>query len=138
MEMQYIIMAMHARPIPHDPYNPAGTDNPIRHPSPFVPIRLPIFTPVIWLNEVIVRAISLVGSMGGRPASSREPVGWNESVQRRGLRRMPSDSVESVEEGEGEGVPMQSLPSAQSAATRVRVSRGSRSGASFGAGRKHD
>ena len=89
--------------------------------------------------RIPIRAISLVGSVGGRPASSREPVGWNESVQRRGLRRMPSDSVESVEEGEGEGVRMQSIPPAQSAATRVRVSRGSRSGASVSAGgRKFD
>ncbi|KAL0947076.1 hypothetical protein HGRIS_013217 [Hohenbuehelia grisea] len=71
----YIIMAMHARPVPRDPYNPTsdaptvpqGTqDDSIRHPSPLVPIRLPIFTVVLWLNDWIVRILSVGGGGGGK------------------------------------------------------------------------
>ena len=138
---QYIIMAIQARPLPQDPYNPSGSDNPLRHPSPFIPIRIPIFTPVVWLNELIVRLISFVGSAaGGRPASTgvgglREPAGWGE----RRVRRMPSDSVESVEEGEAEGtsVPMETF-SPQNSARRIRVSRGGRGGSVGGVNRKYD
>lgn len=59
----YIIMAMHARPVPHDPYNPssptsASSGSPIMHPSPYVPIRLRVFTPVIFLNDCIVGVLS--------------------------------------------------------------------------------
>ena len=58
---QYIIMAMHARPAPGDPYNPAAE---ARHPSPFVPIRLRVFAPVMWLNDWVVRVVSVGG--GGK------------------------------------------------------------------------
>ncbi|KIM80806.1 hypothetical protein PILCRDRAFT_822086 [Piloderma croceum F 1598] len=93
----YIIMAMHAHPVPLDPYNPlppassissahSNTEEMIRHPSPFIPIRVPIFGIVIWLNDWIVRIISVGG--GGR--------GGARSV---GKGRTMSDGFEKAEEG---------------------------------------
>ncbi|KAF8212401.1 etoposide-induced protein 2.4-domain-containing protein [Mycena galopus ATCC 62051] len=87
----YTIMAMHARPVPDDPYSPAPSgsrfhDNDvIRHPSPFVPIRLPIFALVMWMNDWIVRTVS-VGSAG--PCTFKR-------------NRAFSDGTESMEEGGG-------------------------------------
>ncbi|KAJ3823767.1 etoposide-induced protein 2.4-domain-containing protein [Lentinula raphanica] len=80
----YIIMAMHARPVPNDPYNPVPETDAIRHPSPFIPIRLPVFAPVMFLNDWIVRILSVGGGSKTRNA------------HRRGM----SDDAESVEEGE--------------------------------------
>ena len=111
-------MAIHARPAPIDPYNPAGGD-PIRHPSPFVPIRIHVFTPVVWLNDIIIRIISLVGHVGGpRPSSTASR-----------HRRVPSDSVDSVESAEeGGSIPLEpiapQLP--PTSGTRIRVSRGAK------------
>ena len=56
-------MAMHAHPVPHDPYNPssptsASSGSPVIHPSPYVPIRLRVFAPVIFLNDCIVGVLS--------------------------------------------------------------------------------
>ncbi|KAG1756470.1 etoposide-induced protein 2.4-domain-containing protein [Suillus paluster] len=82
----FIIMAMHARPVPQDPYNPApfteSTDA-MRFPSPLVPIRMPVFAIVIWLNDLIVRVLSVGGSAGTRH------------------RRTPSETTEQAEEGAG-------------------------------------
>ncbi|KAF7304616.1 hypothetical protein MKEN_01175500 [Mycena kentingensis (nom. inval.)] len=81
----YIIMAMHARPIPEDPYSPLppglrGSDDVVRHPSPFIPIRVPIFRAVLWLNDIIVRAVSVGG--GRRPSRhSRTFSDGGESVE---------------------------------------------------------
>ncbi|KAI0340210.1 EI24-domain-containing protein [Trametopsis cervina] len=112
----YIIMAMHARPIPVDPYNPAGIEDTIRHPSPFIPIRIPVFSVVVWLNDRVIGVISFVSLLGGpRPAPPTL-----------GHRRALSDSVESVEEGEGPTAePRKPAPQA---GTRIRVSRGTRTG----------
>jgi etoposide-induced 2.4 mRNA len=53
-------MATRARPTPTYPYNPIPNDgNVVRYPSPFVPVRLPIFAPVIWLNDSIVSLLSV-------------------------------------------------------------------------------
>ena len=60
-------MAMYARPVPLDPYNPtisstkspSGDDDMIRYPSPLIPIRIPVFAPVIFLNDWIVRILSV-------------------------------------------------------------------------------
>ncbi|CDO74879.1 hypothetical protein BN946_scf185004.g29 [Trametes cinnabarina] len=76
----YIIMAMYARPLPIDPYNPAlsvgsfaGTshdsDDAVRYPSPLVPIRVPVFAPVIFLNDWIVRILSVGTSVGASTGS---------------------------------------------------------------------
>ena len=100
---------MHARPVPSNPYNPKSptTDsssgsldqNTIRYPSPFVPIRLPVFAPVLWINDRIVQLLSVGGR---RPSSSsRVPAAGSAGA---GKRRGVSDEVvESVEEGSGNG-----------------------------------
>jgi etoposide-induced 2.4 mRNA len=86
-------MAMHARPAPIDPYNPMPPSkvNPeetevIRHPSPFVPIRLPIFSIVIWSNDSIVRILNVIG---GRPTVRHK------EARTRGF----SDASEKAEDG---------------------------------------
>ncbi|KIJ68946.1 hypothetical protein HYDPIDRAFT_122851 [Hydnomerulius pinastri MD-312] len=83
----YIIMAMHSRPVPQDPFNPlpsSESSETVRYPSPLVPIRLPIFAVVIWLNDLIVRILSVGGSVG-QPRH----------------HRAPSNSSEKAEEGAG-------------------------------------
>ncbi|KAJ7582839.1 etoposide-induced protein 2.4-domain-containing protein [Mycena floridula] len=81
----FIIMALHAKPVPFDPYSPANSENDVvRHPSPFVPIRLPIFALVMWLNDWIVRFLSVGGKSRGGP-------------MRRGISY--SDLAESIEDG---------------------------------------
>ncbi|KAG9318863.1 etoposide-induced protein 2.4-domain-containing protein [Chiua virens] len=83
----YVIMAMHARPIPQDPYNPqvpSEKNDAVRYPSPLIPIRLPIFAAVIWLNDLIARILYLGGSIG-------EPR----------HKRAPSNASEKAEEGAG-------------------------------------
>lgn len=118
-------MAMHARPVPSNPYNPksstslsgntsapaAAAGDSIRYPSPFVPIRLPVFAPVLWINDRIVSLLSVGG--GRRPSASgpgaRTGLGVEVGAARPGQglerRRGLSDAtVESVEEGEGDAV----------------------------------
>lgn len=85
--LQYVIMAMHARPVPQDPFNPqlsSDKNEIVRYPSPLIPIRLPIFAAVIWLNDLIVRILS-VGESVGKPRHNR----------------VPSNSSERAEEGTG-------------------------------------
>jgi etoposide-induced 2.4 mRNA len=84
--VQFIIMAMYARPVPKDPYNPAPSTesaDTVRFPSPLVPIRMPVFAIVIWLNDLIVKVLSVGGSAGARH------------------RRTPSETTEQAEEGVG-------------------------------------
>ncbi|KAF8136794.1 etoposide-induced protein 2.4-domain-containing protein [Boletus edulis] len=79
----YIIMAMHARPVPQDPFNPQfplDKSDIVRYPSPLVPIRLPVFAAVIWLNDVVARILSV-----GEPRHNK----------------LPSNSSEKAEEGAG-------------------------------------
>ncbi|KAK7014995.1 etoposide-induced protein 2.4-domain-containing protein [Favolaschia claudopus] len=112
----YTIMAMHAQPVPQDPYGSfpqgssySGSDS-IRHPSPFIPIRLPIFALVMWLNDLIVKAVT-VGS--GRNAAPR-------TFKR---NRAFSDGAESMEEGvRGEFAPVSSRP----ARDRINIGLGRR------------
>ncbi|KAJ7489864.1 etoposide-induced protein 2.4-domain-containing protein [Mycena galericulata] len=111
----YIIMAMHARPVPDDPYSPHPpgsrfSDNDvIRHPSPYIPIRLPIFALVMWLNDWIVRILS-VGGGKGAPTSFRR-------------NRAFSDGVESVEAGEGGDVGIDRSKPARSVRGRINIGR---------------
>lgn len=131
--MQYIIMAMHARPVPLDPYNPivslppgmsSSTLEDIRHPHPFIPIRLPIFALVLWLNDWVVRLLSL----GGASAVGKQQLPGVPRETKRGHRRMFSEAVDSMEEGDfvelspvvGPSPPL-SLPSSGSLA-RMRAS----------------
>jgi hypothetical protein len=92
---QYIIMAMHAKPVPADPYNPMpplpasrpGENEVVRHPSPFVPIRIPIFALVIWLNDGIVRVLNAIA---GRPVVRHRAAARSRSF---------SNASESAEDG---------------------------------------
>ncbi|GLB35388.1 putative etoposide-induced protein 2.4 (EI24) [Lyophyllum shimeji] len=108
----YIILAMVARPVPVDPYNPlpatshADGSELIRHPSPFVPIRLPIFAVVIWLNDTIVRILSV-----GPP-------------KRPGNSRTLSDTTDTVEEGEN--MELKEVPRPPIRPTRDRINIGRR------------
>lgn len=94
-------MAMYANPKPDNPYQPLPPPeheaNPAAiFPSPFVPIRIPFFAPVIWLNDQVINLLDI--STGGR-------------------RRRPSaggHQMEGVEEGVGAG------GKGQRAAFRVR------------------
>jgi etoposide-induced 2.4 mRNA len=105
---QYIIMAMHGAPTPSNPYNPSVKIAPhhshhhhspqfdappeIRYPSPFIPIRLPVFAPVLWINDRIVQMLNIGGSqrnVHGKAASAK-------------VRRFSDSTVESVEEGDGD------------------------------------
>jgi etoposide-induced 2.4 mRNA len=102
--LQFTIMAMHARPVPADPYNPnpSHSDEEIHHPSPFIPIRMPIFAAVVWLDDWLIRLISLGG--GNR---------------RFGHMRSISD-VDSIEDGhEVTPIVMQAAPST----TRINIGR---------------
>ena len=119
-------MALHANPKPVDPYNPTGEHHDrLRHPSPYLPIRIPVFTPVVFLNDLVIRAISIIGLFGGPPAQG-DPVTASRTRRPRAL----SESVESVEEGEGVPLPPQTSPTVgvssgpRVVSTRVRVSRG--------------
>ncbi|KAF5386782.1 hypothetical protein D9615_001872 [Tricholomella constricta] len=105
----YIILAMVARPVPSDPYNPLPpapeNSDIIRHPSPFVPIRLPIFALVMWLNDTIVRILSV----GPR--------------KRPGHGRTLSDTTDAVEEGETMERKEISRPAIRPARDRVNIGR---------------
>lgn len=114
-------MAMHARPVPSNPYNPKSTspntsEGTTHYPSPFVPIRLPVFAPVLWINDRVVSLLNVVG--GGRVSGSRSLNsnlrssatsmesaygGGTGGMSGMGRKRGMSDAtVESVEEGTGD------------------------------------
>ena len=97
---------MYAHPVPVDPYNPSSAASasegaPIVHPSPYVPIRLRVFAPVIFLNDCIVSVLGLCIRLrqgtrprtfsqdGGAAASGRmeegDGDGHNEQVELRPL-----------------------------------------------------
>jgi hypothetical protein len=74
---QYIIMAMYANPKPDNPYQPLP---PSEHhtdtifPSPFIPIRIPFFAPVIWLNDQVANVLDFTtgGRKGRRPSGGQQ------------------------------------------------------------------
>lgn len=89
---------MHAHPQPLDPYNPlppsathTAEEEHVRHPSPFIPIRIPVFAVVIWLNDSIVRILSVGGG-------TTQHISSNDRGKQR--RRTLSDASESLEQGE--------------------------------------
>ncbi|KAH9857635.1 etoposide-induced protein 2.4-domain-containing protein [Lenzites betulinus] len=139
----YIIMAVYARPLPLDPYNPTisaggrgADDDVVRYPSPLVPIRIPVFAPVMWLNDWIVRVLSVGSSAGAGVGNSRYSGPARAGGAGARHRRDPSDGVESIEEGEAVelvGVdPRRGVPDA----SRARLGGGA---AGLGrAGRKYD
>ncbi|EJD46070.1 hypothetical protein AURDEDRAFT_63550 [Auricularia subglabra TFB-10046 SS5] len=66
----HIVMAHHARPVPSHPYTPLppqGAEGKLLLPSPYVPVRVPVFAPAIWLNDWIVRAIGAGAGVRRRP-----------------------------------------------------------------------
>ena len=97
--------------MPKDPYNPlppsgqGGEQDVIRHPSPFVPIRLPIFALVIRLNDIIVWILS------AGPVGKRAPV----------RSRAFSDAAESAEEGDT--AKLKRAGPARPAVNRIQLSR---------------
>ncbi|KAI9056880.1 hypothetical protein FKP32DRAFT_1638810 [Trametes sanguinea] len=140
----YIIMAMYARPLPIDPYNPAMSvgglvgisHDAVRYPSPLIPIRIPVFAPVIFLNDWIVRILSVGTSAGGGSAGYSASMGGKRAGggARAQHRRAPSDGMESIEEGEAVELESVSARSGMSDTSRTRV-RGMAAGKS---GRKYD
>ena len=94
-------MATRSRPLPADPYHPIPSEGSevIRYPSPFVPLRLPIFRLVILMNDFIVRALS-VGAGGKRAASpSAPPSSASSKFRRKGEGYGSIDGFDSIEEG---------------------------------------
>ncbi|KAF9264739.1 EI24-domain-containing protein [Marasmius fiardii PR-910] len=90
----FVIMAMHARPLPVDPYSPLprGQDqqDTIKHPSPFIPIRLPIFAVVLFLNNWIVKIFSVGGRSHIRTRSKRTLSEASESIEEGGINKIDS------------------------------------------------
>jgi etoposide-induced 2.4 mRNA len=93
-------MATRSRPLPADPYNPVPSDGSeaVRHPSPFVPLRLPIFRPVILINDLIVRVLS-VGAGGKQAASSSSSNDVSSKLGRKTRGYGYTDGFDSIEEG---------------------------------------
>ncbi|KAI0747673.1 etoposide-induced protein 2.4-domain-containing protein [Daedaleopsis nitida] len=122
----YIIMAIYARPIPLDPYKPTtsartavgANDDVVHYPSPLVPIRIPVFAPVIFLNDWIVRILS-VGTGGSASAGYTGGGGRGSGTTRH--QRVPSDDVDSMEEGDAVELDTMSVRGALSDSGRVRI-----------------
>jgi etoposide-induced 2.4 mRNA len=118
------MMATRARPLPIDPYNPIASDGGVvRHPSPFVPLRLPIFAVVIWLNDSIVKLLS-VGTSAGSYTNKAGDV-----HSKRGGKG-DAEGIENIEEGgnvdivlEPLGIPLTSGFDEPSGRRRVKLSR---------------
>jgi etoposide-induced 2.4 mRNA len=62
---------MYANPVPLDPYKPTPScyDDPQR--TPLLPSRLPIFSPVIWLNNKIMQIFTEKMWPGGHLLTSQ-------------------------------------------------------------------
>lgn len=90
---QYIMMAMYSHAVPVHPYNPvppitkANGDTSYPIPSPFIPIRLPVFKIVIMLNEFVVKLIDI--GVGGKRSKRSE----------RSRKRSPRGEMEGLEGG---------------------------------------
>lgn len=93
-------MATRSRPLPVDPYNPIPSEGSevARHPSPFVPLRLPIFRLVILMNDLIVRALS-VGAGGKRATSPSTSSGASSKFGRKSEGYGFADGIDHLEEG---------------------------------------
>lgn len=121
------MMATRARPLPLDPYNPIASDgNVVRHPSPFMPLRLPIFAVVIWLNDSIVKLLS-VGTSAGSHSNKAGDIHSNRSGKGGSV---DPEGIENIEEGgnvdialEPLGIPLTSGFDEPSGRRRVKLSR---------------
>ncbi|KAF5358030.1 hypothetical protein D9756_001931 [Leucocoprinus leucothites] len=117
----YIILATHARPAPINPFNPTSTtDNDvIRHPTPFIPIRLRVFAPVVFLNDLVAKFLDTV-----------VPATKSSHVSRHRVSSDPSENVE-----EGIGIELNTL---KDAAQPIRPTRPAQSRINIGTRRKLD
>lgn len=85
-------MAMHAHPVPMRPYNPlAPQDGSVLYPSPFIPIRMPILAPVVWLND---RVVSVFSVGGVKDRSAKQPGLRGTEGRKRGMSESTAVSVE--------------------------------------------
>ncbi|KAF8520173.1 etoposide-induced protein 2.4-domain-containing protein [Hysterangium stoloniferum] len=94
----YIIKATNAQPVPKDPYSPISPSRQpdgghAVYPSPFFPIRIPVFTLVIAIDNFVVRSLSVAS-----PPRSRNQAGVRGTMQRQHLLGDP-DVAASAEEG---------------------------------------
>lgn len=114
----YTIIATHARPAPINPFNPASkTDSDtIRHPSPFIPIRLRVFAPVVFLNDLVAKFLDLLVP----------PTESSHGSRRR--HRTSSNTSENVEEGISTGFDVKGViqPTQHARPTQNRVNIGTR------------
>ena len=99
-------MAMHARPVPLDPYNPSrggggADDGGVRYPAPLLPIRVPVFAPVLFLNDWIVRVLSVGTAVGGAGAGGQ---GWGGGPAGRRTRGPLTDGEMREADGGGRGL----------------------------------
>ncbi|KAK2460605.1 hypothetical protein APHAL10511_007075 [Amanita phalloides] len=95
----YIILAMHARPVPLDPRRPETVDGYGQElkGSTFIPARLPIFTIVLWINDKIVNILSVRQSQSSTGDQSN---GGHSFMRKSGWARDLSDDREYIEEGQ--------------------------------------
>ncbi|KAF8590490.1 hypothetical protein K439DRAFT_1381895 [Ramaria rubella] len=100
----YIIKASRAHPVPVNPYSPASITRgagqaqhspEIIYPSPFIPIRIPIFYLVITINNFVVHMMSI-----GSPSGSRIQTVLKETTERRQLSG-DAEVASNAEEGNG-------------------------------------
>lgn len=115
-------MAVHGRPSPADPYNPTGGDK-LRYPSPYIPIRIPVFAPSTFLNDTIIKIIDIAGRVVVHLTGDKTAPGGISAMKgiRSGHRRTSSGGVKSVEEGEGrENIEMNSLRPGSNVASKPR------------------
>jgi etoposide-induced 2.4 mRNA len=70
----------------------------VRHPSPFVPLRLPVFRPVILINDLIVRVLS-VGAGGKRTITPLSPGGSSSKSGKKAGGYGFADGFDNIEEG---------------------------------------
>ncbi|KAJ3568878.1 hypothetical protein NP233_g5427 [Leucocoprinus birnbaumii] len=117
----YIILATHARPTPINPFNPTSQEDSdvIRHPTPFIPIRLRVFAPVVFLNDLVAKVLDIV-----------IPPTKSSHVSRSHTSDDPSESVE-----EGIGIELNTL---KHTTQPIRPTRPAQSRVNIGPRRKFD
>ena len=92
-------MAMHAHPLPTYPYAPtppitntATGEERVVHPSPLIPVRIPMFAPVIAVNNTVLKVLSGLGNSGRVAGAQRGRKSWDGG-------RDAEAEMEGVEEG---------------------------------------
>ncbi|KAF8515882.1 etoposide-induced protein 2.4-domain-containing protein [Gautieria morchelliformis] len=98
----YIIHATNAHPVPKNPYSPvspirdtgesARNARSILYPSPFIPVRIPVFGLVIAIDNLVVRLLSV-----GSPSGSRLRTNLRESMEKHQLSGDPDVAANAEE-----------------------------------------